>query len=448
MENGCRTLPAACALILAAAATPWLSSPAYAGAFDVSRSREIELGREAAAVFERTVRLSTDAALVERLDRIGRRLVRVCDRPDLPYEFHVVETDDVNAVAFPGGFVYAFAGLIEALPSDDALAFVISHEIAHAAKRHWARRYEKAVKLSVLTLGYGDVLHIFLQPHYSRRYESEADHYGMLWAAKAGFAPDGALEAMRTLKELARTSGGIPIFRSHPFTEKRLNRLTAQIETLRSEAVAEGHPAATAAPPPLPPAQARAGDLSAYDLAPNAHFPGRVGARWVYRCATGDSDPVRRAVYLQGAVPGAQGAFRSETGYGHGVRAASLVATTSDAVLVRTRPNDPGSVWHVEWLTHLAAGESAIAGDFEFVGGGEEEVTVPLGTFTAVRIEKRRPGSGSPIAIAWFVENVGLVKLVQPADGLTELLEAYSPGDQLPQKPEPADEAKPPDPEP
>ncbi|MGD8239555.1 MAG: M48 family metallopeptidase, partial [Armatimonadota bacterium] len=275
-----------CALMaFAAAMAAALSGPAHAGAFDVGRREEIRIGREAAALFERQFRVSRDAALQARLERIGRRLVRVADRPDLPYEFHVVEADDINALAFPGGFVYAFAGLLEALPSDDALAFVLGHEIAHAAKRHWARRYEKARKLSYLTLGYGDILQIFLQPHYSRRYESEADRYGVVWCARAGFAPEGAVQAMHTLKELSRSIGVLPIFRSHPMTAKRIKRLRQHIATIESETpTEEEQPATAVAPRPLPPV--RASDdtgLSDYEVAPNARFPLRVGARWVYR---------------------------------------------------------------------------------------------------------------------------------------------------------------------
>jgi len=418
-------------VLCASAAMAGLSPAAWSGAFDVSRNREIQLGREAAAVFEQQVHLSNDPVLVAKVERIGRRLVRVVDRPDLPYEFHVVATDDINALAFPGGFVYAFAGLVEAMPSDDALAFVLAHEIAHAAKRHWARRYEKARKLSVLTLGYADILHLFLQPHYSRRYESEADRYGMLWATRAGFKPGGALEAMQALKELSGSRRGLlPIFRSHPLTQKRINRLTSQIESLKNEMAAQQEPPATARPPTPPDVPAGAGDLSGHEIGPNTHFPLRVGARWVYRCATDDGDTLRRAVSITGSVPGAEQAFRLENSYGHGVRVESFVATTRNAVLVRSRSNGADSGWQVEWLTDLDDGESANGGDFEFVGGGTEEIAVPLGRFTAVRIEKRRVGSSSPTAIAWFVDGIGLVKQHSPADGLTEVLESCSPGDQ------------------
>ncbi len=425
------------AAMLAIAVVAGSAIPVQAGAFDVSRNREIEIGREAAAVFERQVRLSRDGALNARLDRIGRRLVRVSDRPDLPYEFHVIETDSINALAFPGGFVYAFAGLIEALPSDDALAFVMAHEIAHAAKRHWARRYEKGRKLSVLTLGYADILQIFLQPHYSRRYESEADRYGLIWATKAGFAPEGAVQAMQTLKDLSRSAGSLPIFRSHPLTDKRIKRLTSHIEALKNGTLLEDEPSPDAEPesprpevlPTLAPAPADDGGLLAYELASNDHFPLRIRARWVYRCSTGEDGALRRVVFISGAVPGAEGAFRREDSYGHGVRASSLVAMTLDSVLVRRRPETFGTMWQVEWFTHLADGQSITDGDHEFVGGGTEEVTVPLGTHTAVRIEKRRVGSSSPTAIAWFVEDIGLVKQEFPADGLTDVLETFSPGD-------------------
>src|SRR5436305_1490606 len=97
--------------------------PAQAGL--IGKNTEIGMGREAAQEFERQAVIDNDPLAVAKIRRIGRRLVSVCDAPDYPFEFHYVDADDVNAFALPGGFIYVFRGLIQLLPNDDTLAFVM-----------------------------------------------------------------------------------------------------------------------------------------------------------------------------------------------------------------------------------------------------------------------------------------------------------------------------------
>ena len=92
-----------------------LTAPAGAQLFGgVSREQEIELGREAAMMIERDLRLLEDQAVGDYIDHVGQALVSRSGRPDLPYSFKVVDTLEINAFALPGGFVYVHRGLIEA----------------------------------------------------------------------------------------------------------------------------------------------------------------------------------------------------------------------------------------------------------------------------------------------------------------------------------------------
>lgn len=411
------------------ALTALAPSAARADAFDMPRNREIELGREFAAELERYVRIDTDGALAAKVQRIGRRIVGVCDRQDLPYEFHVIDDKRINAFALPGGYVYIFSGLAQVLPSDDALAFIIGHETAHAAKRHTARQYEKLVKLHVFTLGYADLIGVLLGLHYSRRYEREADYYGTLWTAKAGYRPEGSIEAMETLqKMIGRDKNSFELLRSHPLTEDRIKRLRKQSEMVK-EIVREGKPEQ---PPELPEAPDTGQEellypLAVLPLAANPYWPLATGARWTYQTSGEEGDSVKRSVVVAEELPGdIEGVFRLRISYAPQVSADWLETTCASAVFRRLRPESHEADWGLVWITEFPPGESCSADGLTFVPVGHEQVSVPYGTFEALKVEKRTD-QDELIATAWFVRDIGPVKIVHHRQGLTEVLQAYQP---------------------
>ena len=115
--------------------------PAEAGI--ISKQQEIEMGRETAMALEAKYGVVQDYELQERVNRIGQSLVAVSDRQDLEYSFKVLNCDEVNALACPGGFVYVFKGLIDYMPSDAELAGVLGHEVSHVVKKHTVHQIEK-----------------------------------------------------------------------------------------------------------------------------------------------------------------------------------------------------------------------------------------------------------------------------------------------------------------
>ena len=100
----------------------------------ISKSQEISMGKDVAAQLEAKYGVVQDEDLQARVNTIGQRLVAVSGRQDLEYSFKVLNSDEVNAMAVPGGFIYVFKGLLDFMPSDDELAGVLGHVVGHIVK--------------------------------------------------------------------------------------------------------------------------------------------------------------------------------------------------------------------------------------------------------------------------------------------------------------------------
>ena len=125
-------------------------NPAEAGL--ISREQEIEMGQQTAKQLEAQYGVSQDAALQERVNRIGQRLAKVCGRDDITFSFKVLNNNEVNALACPGGFVYVYKGLIDYMPTDMELAGVLGHEVGHVAKKHTVNAIEKQMWTSLILI--------------------------------------------------------------------------------------------------------------------------------------------------------------------------------------------------------------------------------------------------------------------------------------------------------
>lgn len=194
----------------------------------------------------------SQAQLKSRIEKIVSRLAKVSDRPNLPYEVHIYDKKDiVNAFCLPGGKIGIFTGLFDKDKglvdpnSDDQIAAVLGHEMAHATLRHITRRLGTMQGLGIVgsiasvALGEGvglDARKFFDQvyafgvnlyfPSYSRKHEREADRAGFYYLAKAGYKPQAAI----AIWEKAASRGGrnatkTDFFASHPADGERANTL-------------------------------------------------------------------------------------------------------------------------------------------------------------------------------------------------------------------------------
>ena len=197
---------------------------------------EIEMGKKIGKALENEYKLVEDAAVQERVERLGRSLAAYSDRPELPYTFKVLNVKEVNALALPGGPVYVFKGLVDFM-NDNELAGVIGHEIGHVVKRHSMKQMEKNTGMTLLmAILLGDrglplqsVLQQAFMARNSREDEEDADQYGYALTLKAGYNPYSMLMGMQRLAEV---SGGsdFGMFASHPEPEVRIKRLQGYIQ--------------------------------------------------------------------------------------------------------------------------------------------------------------------------------------------------------------------------
>jgi predicted Zn-dependent protease len=212
-----------------------------------SLERQIEMGKEYAEEVESVSKLITDTAVTEYVNQLGQNLVRNSDSR-VPFTFKVIDSDDVNAFALPGGFFYVHSGLILAAESEAELAGIIAHEIAHVAACHAARSRTRgrlmdfaSLPLSMVggPLGYAayealSVATPLMFMKFSRRFESEADFLAVQYIYKAGYDPQALTAFFERINSLERTKQNrlAKAFNSHPQTRDRIKKAQQEINTL------------------------------------------------------------------------------------------------------------------------------------------------------------------------------------------------------------------------
>jgi predicted Zn-dependent protease len=223
----------------------------------ISDDQEMQMGAEFAAQLENELQFIRDPEIVGYVDSLGQAIAAASERPDIPYRFHVVDTDDVNAFAVPGGYLYVNRGLIEAADTESELAGVISHEIGHIVGRHSARQMTQQIGIAgVASLLLGENPGQLQQMvaglvangtlmSYSRDMESEADRYGVNQMYRVGLDPMGLATFFDKLK--AMSGGGSPsgletFFSTHPAPGDRAADVRSQLQQLPPKNLIEDRP--------------------------------------------------------------------------------------------------------------------------------------------------------------------------------------------------------------
>jgi predicted Zn-dependent protease len=213
----------------------------------ISENEEMQLGAHFATEIDSGLVFIEDPVIVGYVDSLGQALAKVSRRSHIPYTFRVVDTDEINAFAVPGGYLYVNRGLIAAADNEAELAGVIGHEIGHIVGKHGARqltqRYGLAI-LSRLVLGEepqmlaelaANILATGAIMHYSREMESEADMYGAQEVYAVGIDPQGLVTFFEKLKAMRGDQGPNAVERflsTHPDPGDRAEAVRRQIAAL------------------------------------------------------------------------------------------------------------------------------------------------------------------------------------------------------------------------
>ena len=215
--------------------------------FSLSEKDEIELGRLSAGEIEKDILLVEEPAVVKYIDGLGQSLVQKSGRKEIAYTFKVVDSPEINAFALPGGFIYVNRGLIEAAGTEDELAGVLAHEIAHVVARHGADQAVRAgmvqTGLDVLggLLGRGTPSNIakvasqmvasgvFMR--FSREAERQADQLGTRMLYDANLQPRAMVSFFDKLAAVqkSRPNALQKFFSSHPSPAERASNASALI---------------------------------------------------------------------------------------------------------------------------------------------------------------------------------------------------------------------------
>ena len=213
-----------------------------------STDTEIKMGKQYAMMVEQTARMVQDPVINEYVNRIGQNLVRNSDAK-VPFTIKVIDSDEINAFALPGGFFYVNSGLILAADEEAELAGVMAHEIAHVAARHQMQQmtrmqYANLATIPLIFVGSWGVYEAaslainlalpitFMK--FSRGFETEADYLGLQYMYKAGYDPQAFVSFFEKVeaKEKAKPGTLSRAFASHPPTPDRITRAQEEIKRI------------------------------------------------------------------------------------------------------------------------------------------------------------------------------------------------------------------------
>jgi predicted Zn-dependent protease len=226
---------------------------------DLTEEQEYYLGRSVAAKVLASYQVYENDALTAYVNRVGHAVAYTSDRPEIyaGYHFLVLDSDEINAFACPGGFVFITRGLLSTCQNEDALAGVLAHEVGHICAKHGLQAIKKSrlmdafdvllketskhynqEQLNKLTTAFdgalGDIVDQLMINGYSRQQEYEADRLGLQYGHAAGYCSSCMESTLENMAASAQRDTGMGFFKTHPAPQDRL-------EKVRQEIAAQGY---------------------------------------------------------------------------------------------------------------------------------------------------------------------------------------------------------------
>jgi metalloendopeptidase OMA1, mitochondrial len=221
-------------------------------------SEEAQLGLTSFEKLKKETPVSKDPAANALVQKVGQRIAKVAgpDMPNAQWEFVVFESKEANAFCLPGGKVGVYTGILAITADEAGLATVLGHEIAHAVARHGGERMTEAMMVQfgasalgaslsssdprmqqAILLAYGAGTQVGVQLPHSRAQESEADHIGLIYMARAGYDPQAAVAFWERFEKYnsSQGNGGPAFLRTHPTDAARIQQLKAWVPEAKAQ---------------------------------------------------------------------------------------------------------------------------------------------------------------------------------------------------------------------
>ena len=240
-----------------------LSQQNLRDAFGLTVSEEEKLSRDILKYIYQQYEIIDDPAVVDYVNKVGNRIVEGLEQPLFHYKFHVIKVDAYNAFAIPAGYIFINSGLLAAMDSEEELAGILAHEIAHVNARHISHKIERSKKIGWATMagmaagillgaaGGGDAAQavttgsqaagVAAELSYSRDNEIQADQLGLIYLADAGYSGEGLLKILKKMraKQWYDTEQVPTYMRTHPAIDDRIVYLDGQIAATPNTAKAK-----------------------------------------------------------------------------------------------------------------------------------------------------------------------------------------------------------------
>jgi len=225
---------------------------------DFTEEEEYYIGRSVAALILGRYPALDNAALNQYVNKVGNAVALFSDRPELyaGWHFQVLNTDEVNALAAPGGMIFITKGLLKRCPDEESLALILAHEVGHVAARHGLQSIRKAnltgaftsigieaiktygpAQLAQVTAAFegvlSDIVGTLIERGYDRKFEYEADESAVLIGCRTGYDPAGITRFLATMVGDKTAVSGKGWFKTHPTPEQRIREADSEINRLR-----------------------------------------------------------------------------------------------------------------------------------------------------------------------------------------------------------------------
>jgi len=221
---------------------------------EITEEQEYYIGRSVAALILSQYPAYDNQALTTYINTLGQAIVYASDRPEIygGYHFLILDTEEVNALSAPGGFIFISKGLIRRCRNEEMLASILAHEVGHVCAKHGlqaikksrlvdafrvigqeaARRYgpEELAELTTAFEGaLGDVVETLVVRGYDRKYEYEADELAVKFDVAVGYSPKGLTDFLQTMVGDSSTAAGKGWFKTHPSADQRMDKVKSRL---------------------------------------------------------------------------------------------------------------------------------------------------------------------------------------------------------------------------